>query len=169
MCSDESNGTVQPKQHMFLALYQCMLVVIVNGKQPWLMPWEWCIGDEGCQLVMMHSATHVSANWREYVRDGESRVHSATSAKHISGKQCVVVMRVIAHCNKATHVSGSRYWWWYYDWQITIIMLEMVHACMHALVVKELSAGDDQMIHSMQCAGQPQQHMCLPCGESRWE
>ena len=45
--------------------------------------------------------------WREYVRDGESRVHSATSAKHISGKQCVVVMRAIAHCNKATHVSGS--------------------------------------------------------------
>ena len=68
------------------------------------MPWEWCIGDEGCQLVMMHSATHVSANWREYVRDGESRVHSATSAKHISGKQCVVVMSEPLHIATKQHM-----------------------------------------------------------------
>ena len=38
-------------------------------------------------------------------RVGESREHSATSAKHISGKQCVV-MRAMAQCNP----SNTCFW-----------------------------------------------------------
>ena len=38
------------------------------------------------------------------MRDGESRVHSATSAKHISGKQCVVVMSEPLHIATKQHM-----------------------------------------------------------------